>query len=173
MKLGFGPIRVCTTAGQPGTPPGPKVLQEQSCDPGVRELIGSLLFLSRCIRFDISFVIARKVCHTLVRTMGSKGYQTHSRFCRALSGVVSHHEKRRRRLGGAETQHLLRCVVLHEMFRRIQSRGDGVKRQFMLDRLGKSPTSRRARVHLNQNQSSGDEQPKQCCELEEHWTLVA
>ena len=30
-------------------------LPEQPCDPGVRELIGSLLFLSRCTRFDISF----------------------------------------------------------------------------------------------------------------------
>ena len=59
MKLGFGPIRVCTTAGQSVTPPDPKLLPEQPCDPGVRELIGSLLFLSRCTRFDISFVIAR------------------------------------------------------------------------------------------------------------------
>ena len=45
-KLGFDPIPVCTTAGQP-------------CDPGVRELVGSLLFLSRCTRFDLSFVVAR------------------------------------------------------------------------------------------------------------------
>ena len=52
MKLGFGAIRVCTT------PPDPKLL-EQPCEPGVRELIGSLLFLSRCTRFDISLVIAR------------------------------------------------------------------------------------------------------------------
>ena len=59
MKLGLGPIRVCTTAGQSVTPPDPKLLPEQPCDPGVRELIGSLLFLSRCTRFDISFVIAR------------------------------------------------------------------------------------------------------------------
>ena len=59
VKLGFGPIRVCTTAGQFVTPPDPKLLPEQPCDPGVRELIGSLLFLSRCTRFDISFVIAR------------------------------------------------------------------------------------------------------------------
>ena len=76
VKLGFGPIRVCTTAGQSGTPPDPKLLPEQLCDPGVRELIGSLLFLSRCTRFDLSFVrcTAREVCHTLVR-MGSKGNQ--------------------------------------------------------------------------------------------------
>ena len=59
VKLGFGPIRVCTTAGQSGTPPDPKLLPEQPCHPGVRELIGSLLFLSRCTRFDLSFVIAR------------------------------------------------------------------------------------------------------------------
>ena len=56
LKLGFGPIRVCTTAGQSVTPPDPKLLPEQPCDPGVRELIGSL---SRCTRFDIFFVIAR------------------------------------------------------------------------------------------------------------------
>ena len=59
VKLGFGPIRVCTTAGQSVTPPDPKLLLEQPRDPGVRELIGSLLFLSLCTRFDISFVIAR------------------------------------------------------------------------------------------------------------------
>ena len=59
MKLGFGPIRVCTTAGQSARPPDPKSLPEQPCDPGVRELIGSLLFLSRCTRFDLSFIIAR------------------------------------------------------------------------------------------------------------------
>ena len=59
VKLGFGPIRICTTAGESGTPPDPKPLLEQPCDPGVRELIGSLLFLSRCTRFDLSFVIAR------------------------------------------------------------------------------------------------------------------
>ena len=55
VKLGFGPIRVCSTAGQSGTPPDPKLLPEQPCDPGVRELVGSLLFLSRCTRFDLSF----------------------------------------------------------------------------------------------------------------------
>ena len=36
VKLGFGPIRVCTTAGQSVTPPDPKSLPEQPCDPGVR-----------------------------------------------------------------------------------------------------------------------------------------
>ena len=59
VKLGFGAMRGCTTAGQSVTPPDPKLLLEQPCEPGVRELIGSLLFLSRCTRFDISFVIAR------------------------------------------------------------------------------------------------------------------
>ena len=39
---------------------------------------------------------------------------------------------------GAEPQHFLRCVVRHEMFRRIQSQADGVKRQSLLDRVGKS-----------------------------------
>ena len=55
VKLGFGPIRVCTTAGQSVTPPDPKLLLEQPCDPGVRELIGSLLFLSaRASTFPLS-----------------------------------------------------------------------------------------------------------------------
>ena len=58
VKLVFCPIRVCTTAEQSGTPPDPKSLPEQPCDPGVRELIGSLLFLSRCTRFDLFFIIA-------------------------------------------------------------------------------------------------------------------
>ena len=59
LNLGFGPICVSATAGQSVTPPDPKLLPEQPCDPGVREPIGSLLFLSRSTRFDISFVIAR------------------------------------------------------------------------------------------------------------------
>ena len=78
VKLGSGPIRVCTTAGQSGTPPHPKLLPEQPCDPGVRELIGSLLFLSRCTRFDLSFIIARLarfvtsqvLSHTVGRSCG-------------------------------------------------------------------------------------------------------
>ena len=59
VKIGFGPIRVCTTARQSGTQPDPKLLPEQPCNLGVRELIGNLLFLSRSTRFDLSFVIAR------------------------------------------------------------------------------------------------------------------
>ena len=59
VKLGFGPIRACATAGQSGTPTDPKLLPERPCDLGVRELIGSLLFLSRCTRFDLAFVVAR------------------------------------------------------------------------------------------------------------------
>ena len=59
LKLGFGPTRVGTTAGQSVTPHDPKLLPEQSCDPGVRDLIESLLFLSRWTRFDLSFVITR------------------------------------------------------------------------------------------------------------------
>ena len=61
------------------------------------------------------------------------------------------------RLGGVEAQHLLRCVVRHEMFQsgRVACR------------------DRRARVQQNQNQPSGDEQPKRCCASEEHWMLVA
>ena len=65
VKLGFGPIRVCTTGGQPVIPLDPELLPEQPCDPGVRELIGSLLFLSRCTRFDLlCHCTARKVCYT-------------------------------------------------------------------------------------------------------------
>ena len=55
VKLGLGPI-FCATAGQSVTPLDPKLLPEQPCVPGVRELVGSL---SRCTRFDLSFVIAR------------------------------------------------------------------------------------------------------------------
>ena len=55
VKLGFGPNRVCTTAGQSD----PKLPPEQPCDPGVRELTRSLWFLSRSTRFDLSFVMAR------------------------------------------------------------------------------------------------------------------
>ena len=42
------------------------------------------------------------------------------------------------RLRGAEAQHFLRCVVRHVVLRRVQSQADGVKRQFLLDRVGKS-----------------------------------
>ena len=52
--------------------------------------------------------------------------------------MVSHHEKYGR-LGGAEAKHFLQCVVQHEVFWRIQSQVDGVKRQFLLDRVGESP----------------------------------
>ena len=78
VKLGFGPIRVCATAGQSVTPPDPKLLPEQPCDLGVRELIGSLLFLSRCARFDNCATC--QIRRSLVR-VGSEGNQTHSRFC--------------------------------------------------------------------------------------------
>ena len=82
VKLGFGPFRVCTAAGQSVTPPDPKLLPERPCDPEVRELIGSLSFLSRCTRFDISFVVARLARFvTCWCEVGSKGNQTHSRFC--------------------------------------------------------------------------------------------
>ena len=81
VKLGFGQIRVCTTAGQSVTPPDPKLLPGQQCDPGVRELIGSLLFLSRCTGFDISFVIARLARFVTRWCEWLEGNQTHSRFC--------------------------------------------------------------------------------------------
>ena len=80
VKLGFGPIRVCTTAGRSVTPPDPKSLPERPCDPGVRELIGSLLFLSplHAFRHFLCRCTTCQICHTLVR-VGSKGNQTHSR----------------------------------------------------------------------------------------------
>ena len=92
VKLGFGPIRVCTTAGQSGTRPDPKLLPERPCDPGVRELVGSLLFLFTLHTFRslLCRCTTREVCHTLV---GSKGNQAHSRFCCLLIWMVSHHEE--------------------------------------------------------------------------------
>ena len=80
VKLGFGPIRVCTTVGQSGTPPDPKLLPEQPCDPGVRELIGSLLFLSRCTRFDVSFV-----ANGLERKSGTFSILSHNQLNRPSS----------------------------------------------------------------------------------------
>ena len=76
VKLGFGPIRVCRTAGQSVTPPDPKLLPEQPCDPGVRELIGSLLFLStlHTLRHFLCYCTTCQICHALVR-VGSKGNQ--------------------------------------------------------------------------------------------------
>ena len=59
VKLGFVRFVFVPLLGQSVTPPDPTLLPEQTCDPGVRELIGSLLFLSRCTVFDLSFVIAR------------------------------------------------------------------------------------------------------------------
>ena len=93
VKLGFGPIRVCTTAGQSVTPPDPKLLLEQPCDPGVRELIGSLLFLSRCTRFDISFVVARLARFFRRWYVWARKEIRHILgFCCARCWVVSHHE---------------------------------------------------------------------------------
>ena len=91
VKLGYGTIRVCTTAGQSSKPPDPKLLPEQPCDPGVRELIGILVTL-HTFRSLLCRCTAREVCHTLVR-MGSKGNQAHSRFCCLLIWMVPHHEK--------------------------------------------------------------------------------
>ena len=119
--LGFGPIRVRT--------PDPKLLPEQPCDPGVRERIGSWLFLSRCTRFDLSLVVA----HVL-------GFV-------ASSAAWSHIMKS---AGGAKTQHLLRCVVWQPMLGEIESQDRGVKRQFLLDRVVESPT-RTAERELNRS----------------------
>ena len=94
VKLGFGPIRVCTTAGQSVTPLDPTILPDQPCDPGARELIGSLLFMSRCTRFDLSFVIAR-----LARFVTRWGEWARKEIRHILGFVVhsvvwsSHHEK--------------------------------------------------------------------------------
>ena len=54
VKLGFGPIRVCTTAGQSVTPLDPKLLPEQPCDPGVRDLICCSCHAARASIFPLS-----------------------------------------------------------------------------------------------------------------------
>ena len=84
VNLGFGPIRVCTTAGQSVTPLDPKLLPEQPCDPGVRELIGSLLFLSRCTRFALSFVIA------LLARFVTSWYKWARKEIKYILGFVAH-----------------------------------------------------------------------------------
>ena len=43
--------------GQSGTLSAPKQLLGQPCDPGAREVIGSLLFLARCKRFEIILLL--------------------------------------------------------------------------------------------------------------------
>ena len=137
VKLGFGPNRVCTTAGQSVTPPDPKLLPEQPCDPGVRELSGSLLLLSRCTRFDIYLVIAR-----LARFV-TRWCEWARKEIRHFLGFVAHTAAWSLIMKSADddwAQHFLRCIVRHEMFRRILSQADGVKRQLLLDRVGKSST---------------------------------
>ena len=142
MKLGFGPS-VCTTVGESDTAPDPKLLPEQTCDPGVRELIGRLLFLSRCTRFDLSFVIAR-----LARFV--------ARWCewvlketRHILGFVAHSAARSLIMKSADDdwEELMLstfCDASYDMFRRTHSQIDGVRRQFLLDRVGESA---RAPVH--------------------------
>ena len=81
VTLGFGPIRVCTTVGQSGTHPDPEQLPGQPCDPGVREVIGSLLFLSRCTRLALSHAVARPARFvTWVVRVGARRSQTCSWF---------------------------------------------------------------------------------------------
>ena len=58
VKLGFGPIRVCTTAGQSGTQ---------------ARAHWSLLFLSRCTCFNLSFVVHGSQGLSHVGANGSKG----------------------------------------------------------------------------------------------------
>ena len=74
MNLGFGAILV----GQSGTPLDPKLLPEQARDLGVLELIESLLFLSHCTRFDVSFVIARWCEWSRKEIMHILGFAAHS-----------------------------------------------------------------------------------------------
>ena len=98
-----------------------------------------MLFLSRCKRFDISFVIAR------LASFVTRWCEWARKEIRHILGFDAHtaawsldHEKCGRRLGRAEAQHFLRCVVRHEMFRKTQSQADGVEKQPLLDRVGKS-----------------------------------
>ena len=165
MKLGFGPIRVCPTAGLSVIPPDPKLLPEQSCDPG--EPIGSLLCLSYCTRFDLSFVVAR-----LARFV-TRWCEWAPKKTRHILGFVAHSAEWSLVMKSADA-HFLRCVVRHEMFRRVQSQADGVKRQFLLDRVAKSPA--RASKHEFERvriDRVGTAAPKRCCVSREHWRLVA
>ena len=133
LNLGFGPIRVCTTAGQSGTPPDPKMLPAQPCDPGGRELIGSLKFLSRCASFDISFVVQQ------LAGLVTRWCEWARKETRHIPGFVAHSAEWSLITKSADddweelTQHLLRCVLRREMFRRIDTQSSWVKRQFLLD----------------------------------------
>ena len=76
--------------------------------------------MSRCTRFDISFVIARlagfvgaSVAHTAEWSLIMKSADD-------------------------DWEDLRLSVVRDGVFRRIQSQADGVKRKFLLDRVGKS-----------------------------------
>ena len=111
VNLGFGPIRICTTAGLSGTPPDPKMLPAQPCDPGVRELIESLKFLSRCASFDISFVVQQ------LAGLVTRWCEWARKEIRHIPGFVAHSAEWSLITKSADddweelTQHLLRCVV--------------------------------------------------------------
>ena len=127
--------RVCTTAGQSGTPPDPKLLLEQPCDPGACELIGSLLFLSRCTRFDLSFLFARLARSLIMESADDDREELRlSTFCDASFGT--------------------RCSGGYKV-KLTESRGSF----FLIEWASRL----QGPVQQNQKQSSGDEQPKRCC----------
>ena len=81
VKLGFGLIHVCTTAGQSVTPLDPKLLPEQPCDPGMRVHWKFVVPVTlHTLRHFLCHCTTCQICHALVR-VGSKGNQIHSRFC--------------------------------------------------------------------------------------------
>ena len=80
VKLGVGPMCVWTTAGQSVTPPDPKLLPEQLCDPEVREQWKFVPVTLHTLRHFLCHCTTCQICHALVR-VGSKGNQTHARFC--------------------------------------------------------------------------------------------
>ena len=82
VKLGFGPIRVCTTVGQSVTPPDSGRTVRSWSARACRKFVVPVTL--HTFRSFLRYRTARKICHTLVR-VGSKGNETHSRFCRTLS----------------------------------------------------------------------------------------
>ena len=156
VKLGFGPIRVCTIAGQSFKPPDPKLLSGQPCDPGVRDPIGSLLFLSCCTRFDISFVIAR-----LARFV-TRWCEWARKEIRHILGFVAHTAEWSLIMISADDDwEELRLSTFCDAsfgtrcFGGYKVKLTGVKRQFLLDRVGKS--SARTSEHEFDGGPSGEE----------------
>ena len=127
----------------------------------MRELIGSLLFLSRCTRFDISFVIAR-----LARFV-TRWCEWARKEIRHILGFVAHTAEWSVIMKSADDNwEELRLGTF------MQSQADGVKRQFLLDRVQVVCKDLRARVRQSQSRLNGDEQPKRRCVSRELWMHV-